>query len=595
MPTLSFDPVHRVRVPVGISLAVFLLLATAAGFGVSYASEAEGELASPGFQEDLIGGEVTAGQSALGKYLAARHAEAQGDLAAAADLLADVLQEYPDRQDILSRAQAIMGIEGRSVEAVALAKRLVELDPTAPLANLTLAASEIKNGDYVAAATRLRGLKQNGANRLLVPLLLAWATAGTGDIDAALAALEPLTQSDALVVMEGLHAGLIADFGGVPDKAEAAYKRASEGAAPLRVAEAYGSFLSRQGRLDEARRVLGDFRERRPQDLLLESQVARLQTGGTLDPIVASANDGAAEALYSVASVLGRDGAGSGAGLFIRLALELRPADPMYQLLLAEILSNQGRNPEARAAYEAIAETSPYAWRARLSLAQLLEADEQVDQAITVLRGMVEERPGRADAASALGDLLRFNERFAEAADAYDTAVDRIGQERTPDWRLLYSRGLALERSKQWGRAEADFLKALELQPDQPHVLNYLGYSWVEQGHNLDQARSMIEKAVAQRPRDGFITDSLGWVLYRLGDYDQAVRSLERAVALEPGDPVINDHLGDAYWLVDRRAEALKQWRRALDREPEPELADVLRAKLDGRERPERAPGERDS
>ncbi len=585
--TRSLDSIVSLRAGLCVSVAALMVVAMAGAATPAAAVEDDAALGRPGIQEDLTGGELTAGRSALGKFLAARHAEIEGDLAAAADLLAEVIQDYPDRDDILVRAQAIMTMEGRIEEAAALAERLAERDVPAPIAALTLATKAIKNGQYDEALGRLDEAGEAGPNRLLVPLLRGWTIAGTGDTDRALANLEPLAQSDALLTVEGLHAGLIADLGGAAQQAEAAFQRASQqGSVSLRVAEAYGSFLSRQGRFAEARRVIDEFRAGRPQDVLLSPAVTRLQAGEALDPVIVSASHGAAEAFYGVASLLSREGAGAGSAAFIRLALELRPGDPMYQLLLADILNNQGRPEDAIGAYRAVAANSPYAWAARLQVARLLESESKFDEAATLLQRMVEERPERIDAASALGDLLRFNERFEEAASAYDVAIGRHGEGDTPDWRLLYSRGIALERSKQWTRAEADFLRALELQPDQPHVLNYLGYSWVEQGTNLDQAKGMIERAVEQRPRDGFITDSLGWVLYRLGDMDGAVRHLERAVALEPGDPVINDHLGDAYWLVGRRMEAVNQWRRALDREPEPDLAETLRAKIGGRDRP---------
>jgi Flp pilus assembly protein TadD len=190
----------------------------------------------------------------------------------------------------------------------------------------------------------------------------------------------------------------------------------------------------------------------------------------------------------------------------------------------------------------------------------------------------------------ALGDFLRIDERYREAVTAYDTAHDRAADE--ADWRLYYTRGIALERAKLWDRAESDFLKALELEPDQPLVLNYLGYSWIEQGQNLARAKAMIEKAVAQRPQDGFIADSLGWALYRLGKYPDAVVHLERAVALEPGDPVINDHLGDAYWLADRREEARFQWKRALSQEPEADVEEIILDKLQGKQLPQQLPAD---
>ena len=198
------------------------------------------------------------------------------------------------------------------------------------------------------------------------------------------------------------------------------------------------------------------------------------------------------------------------------------------------------------------------------------------------LRAMIDERPERIDAASALGDVFRRDERYEDAAEAYDAAVRRIANVENQHWRLFYVRGIAYERVGEWPKAEADFLRALELEPDQPLVLNYLGYSWVEQERNLDEARTMIEKAVELRPDDGYIVDSLGWVAYMLGDFEEAARQLELAVELVPGDPIINDHLGDAYWQVGRLNEARFQWHRVLTLEPEDELADQVRRKLAG-------------
>ena len=193
---------------------------------------------------------------------------------------------------------------------------------------------------------------------------------------------------------------------------------------------------------------------------------------------------------------------------------------------------------------------------------------------------MAEEAPERSDALIAMGDLLRGKDRFAEAESAYTRAIQRLPKIERSDWRLLYARGITYERTKRWPQAEADLLKALELEPDQPFVLNYLGYSWVDQGLNLDRAKAMLHRAVELRPDDGFIVDSLGWAYYRLGENDKAVTYLERAVELEPGDPVLNDHLGDVYWRVGRQREARFQWQRALTFKPEPDAVAAIQAKL---------------
>jgi Flp pilus assembly protein TadD len=204
----------------------------------------------------------------------------------------------------------------------------------------------------------------------------------------------------------------------------------------------------------------------------------------------------------------------------------------------------------------------------------------RVDESIAALRDTVAAYPRSIEAHTSLGDMLRRDSRFAEAGAAYDGALALVAHPEQRHWPLFYQRGIAFERSDQWPRAEADFLKALELEPDQPLVLNYLGYSWVEMGENLAEAQAMIEKAVEQRPGDGYIVDSLGWVLYRLGDFAGAAEQMEKAVELKPADPVVNDHFGDALWMIGRRFEARFQWKRALSFEPEETDAERIRRKL---------------
>jgi Flp pilus assembly protein TadD len=206
---------------------------------------------------------------------------------------------------------------------------------------------------------------------------------------------------------------------------------------------------------------------------------------------------------------------------------------------------------------------------------------DRTDEAVARLERLIESNPTDLDAVIALGNIFRARERFAEAASAYDRGIALVDTPTAAHWRLFYYRGVANERSKNWVQAEADLLKALELNPDQPQVLNYLGYSWVDMGLNLDQGLEMIRSAVDQRPNDGYIVDSLGWAYYRLGRYEEAVAQLERAVELKPEDPVINDHLGDSYWQVGRKLEATFQWNHARDLAPEASDLEKISKKLE--------------
>jgi tetratricopeptide (TPR) repeat protein len=266
--------------------------------------------------------------------------------------------------------------------------------------------------------------------------------------------------------------------------------------------------------------------------------------------------------------------------LMARLATEGRPGDPLFNVLLADVLDAQSHTEDALALYHKVPPDSPYGWQAQIKIGEELHKLDRDDEAAAYLQKLVDSRPDRPEAAAQLGDILRAGKHFAEAAKAYDAAIARLPKPSASDWSIYYFRGIALERSGQWSKAESDFKKALELQPDQPYVLNYLGYTWVDHGVHLDEAIAMLQKAIQQKPDDGFIIDSLAWAYYRLKQYDKAVVYQEKAISLEPGDPVLNDHLGDMYWKVGRHTEARFQWQRALAFKPDADQVKPIEAKL---------------
>lgn len=538
-------------------------------------------------QPDLTGSPVQVGETVFGKFLASRHAESVGDFAAAASFATQLLAEDPELKDIARRGHLLLATAGRIDEAAELAEQVVAENESDPLANMTLVTRAFERKDYPEALSRLDKIQLTGIQRIIVPLMRAWALAGDGRTDAAFDVLEELTGTNGMGPITGLHAGLIADLAGRTEDAAAAYERgiAASGDTPaLQMVEAYTGLLMRTGEKEKAAQLLETFTLANPRTLLIEPTHNALDRGEAPAPVVNNVTDGAAESFHAVANLLNRERLRAQSLIMIRLALHLRPDSPATLFLLGQVLEREEQAEAALEAYGAIDPETPYGWYARLNLADGYRAQDDLDKGLRLLRAMVRERPKRTDAATALGDFLRIDERYREAVKAYDTAYERAGDE--ADWRLYYTRGIALERAKLWNRAESDLLKALELEPDQPLVLNYLGYSWIEQGQNLKRAKEMIEKAVLQRPQDGFIADSLGWAMYRLGNYPEAVIHLERAVALEPGDPVINDHLGDAYWLAGRRDEARFQWTRSLSQEPDEENEEIIRDKLRGKQLP---------
>ena len=265
-----------------------------------------------------------------------------------------------------------------------------------------------------------------------------------------------------------------------------------------------------------------------------------------------------------------------------RLASHIRPGLTEARLLAAELLEAQEQYTLAAAALDGVPESSPWFVTAAIRKANTERGAGDPEAGIATLTALAESHPDQIEVHSALGDMLREAERFPEAAEAYDRAIALIDDPRPAHWVLYYTRGISHERAGDWPAAEADFRQALELQPDQPLVLNYLGYSMVEKRENLDEALGMIERAVRGEPEDGYITDSLGWVLYRLGRYDEAVPHMLRAVELVPDDPIVNDHLGDVLWMVGRQREAEFQWRRALSFGPADDLdMERVRRKLE--------------
>ncbi len=527
-------------------------------------------------------GEANAGFANFGDYLAGRHAEIIRETGIAADRFLKVLKVDPQNTSLMRRVVNLLIMEGRWDEAARIVRRLLPRAPEAQVAGLVLVVEDIRENRLEVAAERLSKLSPRGINGLMQPLLLAWVRVGLKDRAGAVAAVAPLRENSRHRPLHDLHAGLIHDFLGVVDEAERLYGgvRDKPPVATFRVLQILGSFLEREGRADEAAALYERFRSPYGEDVDLPANL--LAVGGELTkgrPIT-SAKDGMAEAFLGIANALSNQGASDIALVLARFSLELRPQLVFARLLVADIFEVQRR---FRAAHEVLDEIDPeslFYWSSRLRMARNLRRMNQAELAISELRRMGETWPERAEALILLGDILRGQERFIEAVRVYDDAVARIPEIAAEDWSVLYHRGIALERSRQWTRAEKDFLAALELKPDQPLVLNYLGYSWVDMGLHLDRAQRMIERAVELRPNDGFIVDSLGWVLYRLGDYQRAASELERAVELRPQDPVINDHLGDVYWKVGRFNEARFQWRRALALDPQPNEVPKIEAKL---------------
>ena len=523
-------------------------------------------------------------ESALGSYLAGSLAQQEHAYGPAAEYLERALQQDPNNVDLLRRAFLLRLSEGDGARAKALASQLTAVDPHAGLASLVLLVEQAKAGDDAGAAGAADRLPPEGLLRFSAPLITAWTKAAQHDQKAALSALDQYDRMRGFEQLKAFHLALIDDYLGDVDGASQAYKKILGDNERLnwRTVDVAGRFLERHGRSAEAKALYERFlHDNRDTGDLVQPSLARIEAGQLPPATVGGLKDGLAEALFDLASVLNQRDTQDLALIYARLTLELSPKYVLAQMLIAEIAESEQRLPEALAVYRSIDRASAFGWNAQLRVAEVLDELDRTDEAVGELKQMAAERPTSAQPLIELGDILRGRNRFPDAVAAYDGAVARVAPGEAGYWSLYYSRGIALERSGNWPRAEADFEHALELQKDQPLVLNYLGYSWIEKREHLDRALKMIERAVELRPNDGYIVDSLGWAHFQLGDYPQATQYLERAIELLPEDPTINDHLGDAYWRSGRLAEARYQWQRALQFQPEADEVKTIDAKLD--------------
>ncbi|WP_082822579.1 tetratricopeptide repeat protein [Thalassospira xiamenensis] len=520
-----------------------------------------------------------------GNFLAGKAAQIENRTDYAARYLLRAYEIDPGNDDLRRRAFLALIAEGRIADAEPVARVLVDENPEDLFAVMTVMDAEIRDQDYQAALDAVSTLPQRGITALIVPLAKAWIYTGLDQPQNAMAALNELQGNGSLNPLSEYHRGLILAYFDDLNAAEVALASAygDPADAPLRAAEALGSVYERKGQTQKASLLYESYMDRHPQSLAMPYHLDRLAKGEPPTSVILTPASGLAEAYLDIATLLSQENAVDPALLMARYSLSLRPGDDITRLLVGEIMEIQERFDAAVIVYESIPKDSPHSWNARLRAASSYEQLGKTDDAIALLETMVNERSDRPDALIQLGDILRIDQDFAGAANAYDRAIERLGGTDAVGWRLLYRRGIAYERAGNWPKAEADFLKALELEPNQPYVMNYLGYSWVDMGKNFDQAEDMLKRAVELQPDDGYIIDSLGWVYYKLGRYDDAVEQLEKAVELKPDDPTINDHLGDAYWQIGRFHEARFQWHRALSFNPTDELRADVQAKLDGK------------
>ncbi len=533
--------------------------------------------------------EGDAAHSLLGSYLAANLAKSANDVDSATLFYRSALKIDPNNELLLEQGFQIEVFEANWKPAIELAKELVTIkgNKAHRLAHLMLGLDKFKSGSYVKAEKHLKAASDGPIGELTSTIARAWTEVARGNATKALKLLKMPKQAEWAQFYLNYHRALIADVAGRQKEASAAFERSyKQDNRTLRIALAYARHAGHYGQIELAKSILRqqiDGAQGQPHPLASDL-LDRIEAGEKISLLIETPKDGLTEVFYGLGEALTGEGGLSMGILYLQLSLYLQPNYAFALAALANAYETSRRYEDAIGAYDRIPSGTPLQDSIDIRKAFDLNSLDKVDEAQAILDKLATANPSDLKALDALGNIMRSRKRFDEAVAYYTRAIALLPEPaKKRHWSFYYSRGTCYERLKKWPLAEADLQKALKLFPDQPLTLNYLGYSWVDQNRNLKQGMALIEKAVALKPDDGYIVDSLGWAHFKLGNFKQSVRFLERAVELKPEDPVLNDHLGDALWRAGREREARFQWEQSLTLDPEPEnLAKIKQKLVDG-------------
>ncbi|MCJ9427573.1 tetratricopeptide repeat protein [Kordiimonas marina] len=522
--------------------------------------------------------------SEYGPFLAATLAQESDEHARAAHYYMEALKADPTSRFVAERAFYQLLYAGRVGEAAKLAEGLIvgAADQQDDLLQLTYVLEAYKRGDWQAVRERLTNQPKFGFGFILKPLFTAWSYAAEGNEGAARTALKPLIADPRLKTIGEENLAYILDHLNQYDAAGKVYRTLIDGdkASSMQAMIAYAHMLYRSGQKDKARAFLSEKSKIYANSQLLLREAVNILSAEA-PSLDTTTPDGAATAVFfRLAREFAHSRSPRAAIIYLRLAAYLAPGNAEISVMLGDLFQQTDDAHDAAAAYAAVSPSSSLRRLADIRRIEALEAAGHADKAEEEARRLLKEKPDDPARLTLLANVLRGRENYAEAAERYSQVVDLLGKPDANDWFIFFSRGVCYERLKDWQKAEGDMLAALKLNPGEASVLNYLGYSWIDRGVHIEEAKMLIAKAAKERPNDGFIIDSFGWVHYLTGDYPKAVELLEKAVRLEPDDPTINDHLGDAYWRVGRRLEARFQWRHALTGKPDEKDVQTIQHKL---------------
>lgn len=522
--------------------------------------------------------------SLIGSYLAGRFARTEHEPERAAEFYKAALERDRDDAVLLEHTFQMELASGRFERAQEFAERLIVIQPTNRMAQTLLALAAFKKQDYAKADAHITAAAEGPIGELTSSIARAWIKTAAGDLQGALDIIDTPKQAEWAQFYLYYHRGLIADIGGRFNEARSAFEKVfKQDNKTLRTALAYSHSAANAGDTTVAKSILKEHLDRQQGEghPLARDLRDKIAAGERVGLLIKKPEDGMAEVFYGLGEALTGEGGVNLGIVYLQLALFVQPDNAFALAALSNTYESLKKFQAANDTYDRIPRGTALQSSIDIRKAFNFNSLDKVDEANALLRSVAKTEPADLRPLEAIGNIMRARKRYDEAVDAYSKAISLVPKLEKRHWAYFYSRGTCLERLKNWPAAEADLQKALSLYPDQPLVLNYLGYSWIDQGLNLTQGLGLIEKAVSLRPDDGYIVDSLGWAYFKMGDFKESVKYLERAVELRPDDPTLNDHLGDALWRVGRINEARFQWDQALSLKPEAEDIDKIKEKLE--------------
>ena len=523
---------------------------------------------------------IQPGQSLAGNYLAARIANTDRDTASAAAFYRQAMEFDSENTELKQQAFQTFIANGDFDEGVELGETLSKLGQAPEMAHIVLAVNHIRSKAWASAQKELNHNWRAALDRLVASLVLGWAKVGEGKFEEAQNTVDDLKGPDWYKLFVQYHGGLITlssgDTKGGIARLEKAVANIAGGQGAnftyMRVIQSLAQAYWKDGNKDKANELIDRALAMQPRNPVFKAMKANLLTNEGLAAPVSTPRRGAAEVFLNLGTAVNKDGGEQFARVYLQLAATLAGDDEVIIMQLADLYDQQKLSERSNLLFAKIEQQSPYYRIAQLEIAINLDAAEDIDASKAIFSKLIQSGPKDVTAHLSYASVLARHEKFADVIPLLKQLTDRLKNPIRLNWPVFYRLGIAYERTKRWPEAEAAFRRALALYPDQPSVLNYLGYSWVDMGINLEEGLKMIRKAVSIRPNDGYMVDSLGWAYYKMGRFEEAVEDLERAVALRPSDPTINDHLGDAYWRSKRKLEATFQWRHALSLDPPSDL-----------------------